>query len=98
MAEHSRDATMEAGQPDEERGQEKGFDDVRDMKPHQSVGFWHHSMNKVRRHVIQLWARTGELQSRAVICRSSALQHGGQLATAPSIDTAVQLSFYSLPS
>lgn len=71
MAEHSRDARNEADHLDEERGQDKGFNDVRDMKPHQSVGFWHHSMNKVRRHVIQLWARTGKLRSRAVIssCR-----------------------------
>ncbi|KAI0484143.1 MNNG and nitrosoguanidine resistance protein [Xylariaceae sp. FL0804] len=27
-------------------------------KPHQSVGFWHPEMSKVRRHVLLLWVRT----------------------------------------
>ncbi|KAJ4393088.1 hypothetical protein N0V93_002295 [Gnomoniopsis smithogilvyi] len=61
MVDHQRDArndTEEAERFDEENGQAKGFHDVKEMKPHQSVGFWHHSMNKVRRHVIQLWCRT----------------------------------------
>lgn len=69
MAEHSHDARNnspnEADRLDEEHGQEKGFENVRDMKPHESVGFWHHKMSKVRKHVIQLWARTGKLRSRA---------------------------------
>ncbi|KXJ96706.1 MNNG and nitrosoguanidine resistance protein [Microdochium bolleyi] len=27
-------------------------------KPHESVGFWHHKMSKVRKHVLLMWART----------------------------------------
>lgn len=59
--EAGRDAhyTGDTEHPDEEHGQTKGFGDVREMKPHQSVGFWHHRMNKVRKHVVQLWCRTG---------------------------------------
>lgn len=39
---------------------EKMIDNI----PHQSVGFWHHRLSKVRKHVIQLWIRTGKLTSR----------------------------------
>jgi hypothetical protein len=28
--------------------------------PHQSVGFWHHRLSKVRAHVLLLWAKTGK--------------------------------------
>ncbi|CAJ2512074.1 Uu.00g076990.m01.CDS01 [Anthostomella pinea] len=28
------------------------------QKPHQSVGFWHTKMSKVRKHVLVMWART----------------------------------------
>lgn len=27
-------------------------------KPHESVGFWHHKMSKVRKHVLLMWAKT----------------------------------------
>lgn len=29
------------------------------QQPHHSVGFWHHKMSKVRKHVLRMWAQTG---------------------------------------
>lgn len=64
---HASNNTDEADRLDEENGHGKGFKDVREMKPHQSVGFWHHSLSKVRKHVIVLWCRTGRLISDALL-------------------------------
>lgn len=54
--------------PGHDESQPDGFEpDFTNMTPHKSVGFWHHRMSKVRRHVIQLWFRTGTSKKTLII-------------------------------
>lgn len=59
---NGRGNAEEASGLDEEYGQANGFREHRiiEKKPHQSVGFWHRSMSKVRKDVIWMWIRTGK--------------------------------------
>lgn len=93
MAEHYRNATNNNNEADRLGEEEKGFDDVRDMKPHQSVGFWHHKMSKVRKHVIQLWARTGKLRFLKLKLYFAELTHSSSPASRRRTDTGSQFSF-----
>jgi len=44
------------------RGEDEAYHDPETgehyEKPHESVGFWHHKMSKVRKHVLLMWAKT----------------------------------------
>lgn len=53
------DSTSGAGADDDQR-RRNGLRRLKDQQPHHAVGFWHHRMAKVRRHVILLWLRTGK--------------------------------------
>lgn len=44
---------------EEENGGSPTFERAKEQQPHHSVGFWHHKMSKVRKHVILLWIQTG---------------------------------------
>lgn len=54
-----------AGKSDEEHGGSSSFERAKAQQPHHSVGFWHHKMSKVRKHVIVLWIRTGTSTGQA---------------------------------
>ncbi|KAI0167559.1 MNNG and nitrosoguanidine resistance protein [Pestalotiopsis sp. NC0098] len=60
MANHN--ASSREGSDDTLQGRDaeagKSHSDRHYSQPHQSVGFWHHRMSKVRGHVLRLWAQT----------------------------------------
>ncbi|KAI1152957.1 MNNG and nitrosoguanidine resistance protein [Nemania diffusa] len=51
---HDYDSINECSLRDYSRMMGEGLSE----QPHQSVGFWHPKMNKVRQHVLRLWVRT----------------------------------------
>lgn len=59
----SQDGILRGGgkpeKSDPNHGDGPSFEHAKARQPHHSVGFWHHKMSKVRKHVIVLWIRTG---------------------------------------